>query len=755
MPILPPSLDDRRFDDLVEDLIARIPAHTPEWTNPRLGDPGRTLIELFAWLGDALLYRVNLIPERQRLVFLKLLGMGLKPAQPARTIVGIAFAQPTELGAHTLAPHGRLKAAQPFETLSETTVLPLTGEAYIKRRLTPEERARRAEVLQGLARIHGIAGLPQGYETTPVFAEGRAAAEGIDVFGQSADRALWIALLAPPAQRPEDQPDTNAAATLAMGTGGNGLPALLSVGVVPSLAMPELFEAVAVPAPVPVLWEITTRGASGFATDYLTLAVQPGTDTSGGLARAGTLRLQLPGQRDIWAPPNDVGVNPLAGVGDAPPRLDDPDRAARLVAWLRLRPRPGESVESLRLAWVGINAAEVDQRTTVTARVLGASTGAGSQTFTLPFGSVDPATLEVQVEEPGQGYRTWTAVDDLATVSADAAVAREARVFQLDAEAGTLLFGDGVRGRVPEREMRVRLASGRFGGGRAGNLPPGSLAELIATRIDGRAAPAMKVQQPLAADGGEDAETLALAESRIPALLRHRDRAVTEEDYRRLAQEAPGIDVGRVEVLPRFKPSDRRFGVPGVVSVMGLPAAPLQPAPNPRPDRPFIERLHGFLAARVPLATELYVIGCDYVALGIAVAVRVRDGHARDKVLLDVRESLRRLLWPLAPGGLDRTGWPLGRAVRSRELEVEVSRVDGVDELRGISLFQRDGDAWQALPSIASDGAQILALRPWQLPELLSVVAVEGDAPPRDLSALPNPFADDNAVAVPIVPELC
>ncbi len=69
MPILPPSLDDRRFDDLVDELLARIPAHTPEWTHPRLGDPGRTLIELFAWLGDTLLYRANLIPERQRLVF--------------------------------------------------------------------------------------------------------------------------------------------------------------------------------------------------------------------------------------------------------------------------------------------------------------------------------------------------------------------------------------------------------------------------------------------------------------------------------------------------------------------------------------------------------------------------------------------------------------------------------------------------------------------------------------------------------------
>ena len=109
MPILPPSLDDRRFDDLVDELVARIPAHTPEWTHPRLGDPGRTLIELFAWLGDTLLYRANLIPERQRLVFLKLLGQPLRPALPATGIVGLAYAQDTELSASSLAPGARQK----------------------------------------------------------------------------------------------------------------------------------------------------------------------------------------------------------------------------------------------------------------------------------------------------------------------------------------------------------------------------------------------------------------------------------------------------------------------------------------------------------------------------------------------------------------------------------------------------------------------------------------------------------------------
>src|SRR5688500_9215647 len=119
MPIIPPSLDDRRFDDLVEDLLARIPAHTPEWTNPRLGDPRRTLIELFAWLGDTLLYRANLIPERQRLVFLKLLGQSLRPALPARGLVSLAFAQPTELSAAPLNPGARLKGTVPFDTLTE------------------------------------------------------------------------------------------------------------------------------------------------------------------------------------------------------------------------------------------------------------------------------------------------------------------------------------------------------------------------------------------------------------------------------------------------------------------------------------------------------------------------------------------------------------------------------------------------------------------------------------------------------------
>jgi len=759
VPIVAPSLDDRRFDDLVEELLARIPAHTPEWTHPRQGDPGRTMVELFAWLADTLLYRANLIPERQRLVFLKLLGQALRPARPARTVVALAHAQEDLAVASRIAPFARVAGPVPFETLGEATVLPLAGEAYYKRPLDDAENARMADVLQGLASIHRLAGAPRGYATTPLFDGGHAVPDGFDVFAGSVDRALWLALLAPKAPQEEEQAAFNARVRDAMGGGDTGAPAWLSVGLVPALAMPGPFEDVGPRARVPVLWEITTHGTGAHGVDYLTLDTAPGTDTTEGLTRPGVLRLPLPDEDHIAVPSNDVLENPAAGVGDAPPRLDDDAKAARLVAWIRLRPAPGQGGANLRLSWLGINAVEVDQRASHGGSVIGASTGAADQVFQLPERSVDADSLVLQVEEPGQGYRPWTRVDDLAAVSSDAQAARAAAVFELDAEAGTVRFGDGVRGRIPERQMRVRLGRGRFGGGARGNLPPGSLTELTARLVDGQPAPPLKVLQPLPAEGGEDAETLELAERRIPARLRHRERAVTAEDYRRLALETPGLQVGRVELLPRFRPRDRRPDVPGVVSVMALPARALSAAPNPRPDRPFIETLHAHLSSRVPLATELYVIGCEYVALGVGVAVRIRAGHDRDQVLNDVREALRRLLWPLPGGGFDGQGWALGRGVRERELEVEISRVPGVAEVGGLNLFERaqlaDGDDWRPVAQSGADRTRNLVLSPWQLPELLSVVAVDGLDAPANLRALPNPFADAQSVAVPVLPEVC
>src|SRR5204863_7006230 len=109
MPSRPPTRDDCSFDDPVSEALARIPAHTPEWTNPRLGDPGRTLIELFAWLTDTLLYRVNLIPERQRLSFLRLLGVQMRPAVPARGVLTVGFDDKQATAVQVMQPLATLK----------------------------------------------------------------------------------------------------------------------------------------------------------------------------------------------------------------------------------------------------------------------------------------------------------------------------------------------------------------------------------------------------------------------------------------------------------------------------------------------------------------------------------------------------------------------------------------------------------------------------------------------------------------------
>src|SRR5512139_263350 len=127
MPIRPPALDDRSYQDLVEELLTRIPAHTPEWTHPRPGDPGRTMIELFAWLADTMLYRANLIPERQRLAFLRLLGVPMRPAIPARTLISLSIDDDDQTTATILRRQATVKGPVNFETRTEVTVLPVSA----------------------------------------------------------------------------------------------------------------------------------------------------------------------------------------------------------------------------------------------------------------------------------------------------------------------------------------------------------------------------------------------------------------------------------------------------------------------------------------------------------------------------------------------------------------------------------------------------------------------------------------------------
>ena len=88
-------LDDLGFQELVSEARTRITRHSPEWTEHNVSDPGITLIELFAWFTDVLLYRINRIPDRLHHALLDLIGVTPAPPRQARTRVRFILEQPS------------------------------------------------------------------------------------------------------------------------------------------------------------------------------------------------------------------------------------------------------------------------------------------------------------------------------------------------------------------------------------------------------------------------------------------------------------------------------------------------------------------------------------------------------------------------------------------------------------------------------------------------------------------------------------
>ncbi len=141
-PFPVPDLDDRRFDELVAELQARLARHVPELAPLAPGDPVFALVDLFAWLTETILYRANRIPDRQRQAFLNLLQIPLRPARPASGIVSVdasGFALPLPI-----PPEALLKAGTTsFSTVGEVQPTPLSLRIVVKRRL--DEAALAAE----------------------------------------------------------------------------------------------------------------------------------------------------------------------------------------------------------------------------------------------------------------------------------------------------------------------------------------------------------------------------------------------------------------------------------------------------------------------------------------------------------------------------------------------------------------------------------------------------------------------------------
>lgn len=767
MPITLPTIDDRRYQQLVDETLARVPVHTPEWTNFNQSDPGVTLVQLFAFLTENLLYRANRIPERNRRKFLQLLQVPLKPAEAAQGLVSI-MNERGPLKRQTLPGDLEVRAGSvPYRTQLGLDVLPIEAKVYFKRPLLSPS----TELLDYYRLLYASyrVDFPSDIKLYETVALDPQVVDSVNLNDDTVDRSLWVALIA----RKQDVV-TGAEDPLKLvrdELGGR----TLTLGVVPALddvvarlapggtaqpnnllmfELPQIASSTSVP-----------RGADDRPLPTYRQLV-PRTDVDL-LTTPGTVQLALPSADEIgvWE-----DLDPLeSGVGLLPPTLDDSTLSDRLITWLRISVA---GAAQARFKWVGINTTSVRQRERIESEPLADGDGSPDQTRRLAKAPVLEGSIQV-VTRLDDATQVWNEIDDLYAAPPEVPIVdprtppgvgkppppdpNAMNVFAADHESGVLTFGDGMRGRRLPLGARV-FASYEFCLGSAGNVGEGAI----------NGAPSLPsgftVTNPVRTWGGADAETTTDGEKQVRRFLQHRDRLVSVEDFEAIAWRAPGVQVGRIEVLPAFHPDLDPLepgAAPGVVTVMAIPSSDPEQPDAPRADRLFLDTLCRYLDARRLVTTELIVRGAVYKQLWISVGVDVAAGYSIAEVTENIKQRLRAVLAPVGAGGYsDRVsalfalrtpdparGWPLRKAVTAKELLAETARVDGVTSVVDVLLAE---GALAATDVVEMSGLQL----PWVVG--ISVVAGE----PVEIDALRGDQTEESASApsllpVPVIPETC
>jgi len=775
MPLQIPSIDDRRYQDLLNEALARIPVHNPEWTNFNKSDPGVTLLELFAFLTENLLYRSNQIPERNRRKFLQLLGV---PLQPASSAVGlVAFNNDRgPLETITLNSGLEVRAGQvPFRTEHGLDVLPIEALVYYKQKIVSQD----TQVTDYYKLLYAsYQGQPpndadiQLYQSVPI--DGR---EGKEVaIGQDAtDRSAWIALMVRSSDKPIDDSE-QAKEDLRNKVREAIAGKTISLGVVPAIdaASRQLAPGGAANPEGEALLQYlipNVRPDGLLPTDpaqrvpqYRPLIASPRGNV---LETPGVVEITLPSvaELQLWS-----NLDPLEqGVADFPPSLEDSRLSDRVITWLRVQASPGVGA---RLLWLGINTVSVMQRAHVTSELLPDGTGAPDQIVVLSRKPVIPKSVRLAVSPPAGETRLWQEIDDLLSAGPEVQVpdlrqppgaapapSLPAEVYVVDAESGQIKFGDGLRGKRPPAGAKLR-ASYDYGVGSAGNVAAGSI----------NASPALpagiKVSNPIRTWGGTEAETIEQGEKQIARYLQHRDRLVSVADFETITMRTPGVDIGRVEVLPAFNPDlvpNEAGDAPGAVTLMLIPRNDPKQPDAPVADAIFLNTICRYLDPRRLVTTELYLRGPAYKPIWISVGINVVAGVAVAEVREAVKRALLNFLAPIQNGsGLTdnltsltsptfastQKGWPLSKAVTARELLAVASRVSGVLLVNDVLLAE---DIKPASEQIAMNGLE--------LPRVLGISVSIGE--PMNLDQLrgqTTPVTTTQGprlVPVPVIPEEC
>lgn len=480
-----PRLDDRTFQDIVDEAKGRLHRLAPDWSDHNVSDPGVALIELYAWMTEMMLYRMNQVPDRLYLKLLELMGIQLHGSTAAGTDLLFRLTGPQEAPVRVLAgtqvASEHVGDAEPvvFQTTDDLVVTPPVLTACLTR--TDNRFSDWTEQL---------ADHDSPVECFPSITPGDAI-----YFGFSQPLGANLVRF-----------------HVVTGTEGAGIN----------------------PDNPPLRWQSWDgkEWSDSLVVEDNTLAFN--------VEEGGDLILLLA--------PSHV---PLA-IGQS------------RACWVRCRLMPtaeGEPkylkspvLHSVDVASLGGTASAIHAET-APEEFLGTSTGEPSQVFAVKRSPVLPRTTHetvvVRFEEPGLGAgveQRWREVAHFGDAGEDD------NVYVWDSASGEIRFGPQTRlpnglvrqhGAVPPPDSRISVTGYRHGGGRRGNVAAGRLT-VLRTSIPFVAS----VTNLRPATSGVDAETVENVRVRGPLSLRTGDRAVTAEDFERLAHEASPA-VGRARCLPR------------------------------------------------------------------------------------------------------------------------------------------------------------------------------------------------------------
>ncbi len=704
MPLEVPNLDNRSWADLVEQARALIPRVAPRWTNHNAADPGITFVEMFAWLAEMQIYRLNRVGDRNRELFARLAGIKRGLRTPARVDIVI---DGTPSGGMFLPSGTQLTPLEGDEIVFET-------EADL---LVTRSRLQRVIVDDGSGPVDQSAANDQFGITFLAFGEkAQAGAEmrlGFDAFYP-------------------DEDDIRLTANVVVGDLAG------RCGSTSPLAIEDAADTAVTP-PVELAWEYL--GAGGLWNPLI-----PQSDDTGAFFRSGAVTLPVPkdaqperelfwirariasGYYDIEPRLRQIAVNVLPCVQRETVREEllgqssgRPDQHFELKKGPLLFPEPDPSAKvtsSQIAAWDHVSteleranpalAATVAQSSSTWQQAAyrqvnalscglagGANTAPDSAGLAQLLGSV-----AVVVEVDGEVWQAVGSFDDSGPTS-------QHYLLDVDDEGASIVFGNGLNGRVPAKDEQIRALWYQVSAGGLGNVGKNMHWKFRSVGI-----PGVALTNPTSASGGADPESLNDLELRAQASLHRPERAVTLEDIESLALATPGVYVARAEAIPNCP-------TPEAITVVAVPKVRPGRTGSPMPpSKAFLGAVRNHLEQRRLLCDNLRVIGPPYIEVRVSATLRVTKGASPAAVAERARQALDRFLTgqlqptdrsaefaddPQRAAALQSpcpTRWPFGRSVFLSEVYAILDDVPGVDFATNVVLR-----AWRGTIPVVADQA--------------------------------------------------